>query len=76
MTTNVLNTKIGEVENKTLNVSGLVTAVVLNPKIGKVEDKIPDVSSLVKKTDYQTMKENISLQLIIINLWVTYLIQR
>ena len=68
MTTNVLNTKIGEVENKILNVSGLVTAVVLNPKIGKVEDKIPDVSSLVKKTDYQTMKENIPLQLIIINL--------
>ena len=54
MTTNVPTTKIGEVENKIPNVSGLVTAAVLNLKIGEVENEIPDVSGLVKKADYNT----------------------
>ena len=41
--------KIGEVENKTPDRSGLVTTAVLNTKIGEVENKIPDVGDLVKK---------------------------
>ena len=40
MTTNVLNTKITEVENKIPNTSSLMTTTVLNRKISKVENKI------------------------------------
>ena len=36
VTTNVLNIKIGEVDNKIRNTSGLVTTAVLNKKISKV----------------------------------------
>ena len=49
MTTTVLTTNIGKVENKIPNTSGLVTTIVPNTKI---ENKTPDVSGLVKKTDY------------------------
>ena len=42
MNTGVLNTKIGEVENKIPNPSNLVTTIVLNTKIREVENKIPD----------------------------------
>ena len=42
LTTNVLNAKISEVENKIPSVSGLVTASVLNTNIGEVENKIPN----------------------------------
>ena len=52
VTTNVLNTKIGNVENKIPVFSGLVTITVLNTKIKEVENKIPNVSGLVKKTYY------------------------
>ena len=52
VTTNVPNTKIGEVENKIPHTTGLVTTAVLNTKIKEVENKIPDVSGLVRKTDY------------------------
>ena len=52
MTTAVPNTKIGEVENKIPDTSGLVTTAVLNTKIGEVENRICDLSDLVKKTDY------------------------
>ena len=45
MTTTVLNTKIGEVENT--RSCDLVTTTILNIKIGEVENKIPDVSGLV-----------------------------
>ena len=47
VTTTVLNTKIGEVENNIPNFSGLVTTVILNTKIVDIENKIPDISSLV-----------------------------
>ena len=42
MTTGVLNTKIGEVENRIPNPSNLVTTIVLNTKIREIENKIPD----------------------------------
>ena len=42
VTTTVLNTKIGEVENT--RSCDLVTTTILNIKIGEVENKIPDVS--------------------------------
>ena len=60
MTTNVLNTRIGEVQNEIPDVSGLVTstvlsglvtATVLNTKIGEVQNNILGVNGLVKKTD-------------------------
>ena len=41
MTTNVLNTKIGKVENQIPDTSGLVTATVLNTKIGEVTLRHP-----------------------------------
>ena len=40
MIANVLNTKIGEVENKILDTSSLVTTTVRNTKIEDVENKI------------------------------------
>ena len=52
MTISALNTKIGEVESKISNVTGLATTTVPNTKISEVENKIPDVSKSVKKADY------------------------
>ena len=52
MTTAVVNTKIGEVENKTPDTSGLATTAVLNKKFSEAENKISDFSKLVKKLDY------------------------
>ena len=40
MNTTVLNTKIGELENKIPNNSGLKTTSVLNTKTGEVQNKI------------------------------------
>ena len=47
MTTNVLNTKISEVENKLPNISSLLTAIVLNTKISEVENKTSDNSTYI-----------------------------
>ena len=47
MTTNVLNTKIKEVENKIPNTSSLLTATVLNTKISEVENKTSDNSTYI-----------------------------
>ena len=52
MTTAIANTKIGEVENKTPDTSGLATTAVLNKKFSEVENKVSDFSKLVKKLDY------------------------
>ena len=60
MTTTLLNTKIGEIENKIPDSSDLVTTTIFNKKIVEAENKIPDVSSLVKKTDYNTKISNIA----------------
>ena len=53
---------------------------VLNTKIKEVDDKIPEFSGLVKKQimmlKYQKWRENSLLILIIINLQMTYLMQR
>ena len=51
MTTTALNTKLSEVENKILDISGLVTASVLNKNISEAENKILSVSGLIKRTD-------------------------
>ena len=45
-----LDKKIGDVDKKKLDTSGLVTTTVLNAKISEVENKIPDTSSLVATT--------------------------
>ena len=67
--------KLGEVENKIPDVSGLVTNTVLNTKIGKVENKISNASDLVKKVDYHAKTSDIErkalLFLILIDLRVT-----
>ena len=61
------NSKINEVKDTILSISGLAT----NPALTAVENKIPDVSNLVKKTDYikkyQTLKRKL-LIMIMINL--------
>ena len=53
-------------------VSGLLTTAGLKTKTGEVESKIPDVSGLVKKQiimlNYQTLRENTLLLVIVINL--------
>ena len=79
VTTNVLNTKISEVENKIPDTSGAV-ATVLNTLIIEAENKIPDDSRLVKKTDYNAkvfdIEKNLLPLLIIINSQKKYLTQR
>ena len=52
-TTAVLNTKIGEVKDKILDISGLATTAILNTKIGEDNNKIP-LSGWVKETNYDT----------------------
>ena len=47
-----LEEKIGDVDKKRPNVSGLVTTNFLNTKISKVENEIPNVSGVVQKSDY------------------------
>ena len=89
MTKTVLNTKIGEVDNKipdtsslvTPDTSGFVTTTVLNIKTAEVENKIPDTIALVKKTDYRTKiseleKKSILLLLIIMNLGMKYYMEK
>ena len=50
MQINKISKKFGYVENKILDVSGLVIKTVLNARIHEVENKILDVRGLVKKT--------------------------
>ena len=47
-----LELKIGDVNKKLHDVSGLVRTTVLNTKMEEVGNKIPDVCGLVKKIDY------------------------
>ena len=47
MTTNILNKKISEVENKIQDISSLVTTAVLNTKIGEVEEKFLIMQNLL-----------------------------
>ena len=51
--------KIGEVNRKIPDVSGLVTTTVLNTKVKEVNKKVSDLSSLVKKTDYDAKMSDI-----------------
>ena len=44
-----LEKKIGGVDKKIPDTSGLVTTTILNTKISEVENKIPDTSSLVTR---------------------------
>ena len=73
MTTALLNTKLGRIDN--------TTTADLDTKIGEVENKIPDIIDLVKKEkEFMTLisqisMENISLLLIMINLRVEKLMQ-
>ena len=52
MTTVILNTNIGEAENKISYTSSFMATAVLNTKLGEAENKISYVSGSVKKTDY------------------------
>ena len=73
VTTALLNTKLGRIDN--------TTTADLDTKIGEVENKIPDIIDLVKKEkEFMTLisqisMENISLLLIMINLRVKKLMQ-
>ena len=73
MTTALLNTKLGRIDN--------TTTADLDTKIGEVENKIPDIIDLVKKEkEFMTLisqisMENISLLLVMINLRVKKLMQ-
>ena len=59
MTTAVLTTKIGEVENKIPDPSDSVTASILNIKIGELENKIPRNSSLVTAAVLNTKTDEV-----------------
>ena len=57
MTTTLVDTKIGKVENKIPDTRALVNTAVLNTKHGEDENKIPDVRSLfnnAKISDIET----------------------
>ena len=69
------NAKIKYIEDKIPTVTKLPTAAALSA----VENKISNVSDVIKeKADYDVKISDIAtlLLLIIINLWMTYLIQR
>ena len=55
VSTTVLNTRIGEVENKMPNTSSLVTTTVLNTKISEVENKIPDNSKYITTQEFNKL---------------------
>ena len=70
------NTKITEIKGKISSITGLATTSALNA----VGNKICNASDLVKKVNYNertlTLRLNMSLHQIIINLRMTYLMQR
>ena len=72
--------KTGKVENKIPDIIGLASTAILNTIIREVENKNPDVNGVVKMqimtVKYQTWKENISLLLIIINLFTSDILER
>ena len=51
-----INIKIGKVEKKILDSSGLVTTFGLNTKIAAAENKVPDACVLLKKNRIVTLK--------------------
>ena len=53
MTFTVLK-KLGQVEKKISDTSGLVKSTIYNTKIGELQNKITNVSGLVRKTEYNT----------------------
>ena len=55
MITTVLNTKISEVENTTLDTSSLVTTTVLNTKIGEVDNKISDHAKYITTQEFNKL---------------------
>ena len=64
MNTSVLNTKIGEVENKIRNTSNLVTANVLNTNIFEVKNKIPDHAKYITTQEFNKLTaENFAVRL-------------
>ena len=71
--------KTGKVENKIPDIIGLASTAILNTIIREVENKNLDVNGVVKMQimtlKYQTWKENISLLLIIINLFTSDILE-
>lgn len=71
-TNDALTTKIGEVQRKIKDVSGLVTTNVINTKPREAVIEMPYIGSLVKKKVYNTkisgIVQNAFLFLIIISL--------
>ena len=55
MTTNVLNVKIGDVENKIPNTNNFVTTTVLSTKINEFEYKIPDNSKYITTQEFNKL---------------------
>ena len=58
------------------DISGLVTTTVLNTKISEVKNKRKQSRKQIMKLKYQKLSESTLLLLIVINLPVTYLMQR
>ena len=55
VTTSVLNTKIGLVENKIPDTTNLVTTSVLNTKFSKVENKISDYARYITTQEFNKL---------------------
>ena len=51
----VLKTNIGEVDNKILNTSSLVTSTVLNTKISEIGNKIPDHTKYITTPEFNKL---------------------
>ena len=60
MTTTVLNTKTGEVENKIPVTSDLVTITILNINIGEAENKIRSVTATVLRKKIGEIENKVS----------------
>ena len=55
VTTNLLNTKIREVENKIPNTSNLVTTTVLSTKISEAENKTADHAKYITTSEFNKL---------------------
>ena len=56
MTATALNTKTGEVENKTHNISTLMRITVRNTNINEVKNKIPDHAKYISPQKVKSRK--------------------
>ena len=61
MTTTILNTNIGQGENKIPVTSGLVTTTIFHTKFAEVENKVPDHAKYITSQEFNSLTaENVA----------------